>query len=84
MFDNRITQHYASDDYGDLPRLLHRVTVAGDVPVGVDGRESYRVEGDDPSHYTRPRPEPAMSPGPGPAAVTASAACTWCRGRGRG
>ncbi|MFA1544993.1 TauD/TfdA dioxygenase family protein [Actinomadura chokoriensis] len=52
VFDNRITQHYASDDYGDLPRLLHRVTVAGDVPAGVDGRESYRVEGDDATHYT--------------------------------
>jgi alpha-ketoglutarate-dependent taurine dioxygenase len=52
LFDNRITQHYAPDDYGDLPRLLHRVTVAGDVPVGVDGRESYIVEGDDASHYT--------------------------------
>jgi taurine dioxygenase len=52
LFDNRITQHYASDDYGDLPRLLHRVTVAGDVPVGVDGRKSYQVEGDDASHYT--------------------------------
>nr|WP_242619814.1 TauD/TfdA family dioxygenase [Actinomadura fibrosa] len=52
LFDNRITQHYAVDDYGDLPRRLHRVTVAGDVPVGVDGRRSYRVEGDDASHYT--------------------------------
>lgn len=52
VFDNRITQHYASDDYGDLPRLLHRVTVAGDVPVSVDGKESYRVEGDSASHYT--------------------------------
>jgi taurine dioxygenase len=52
LFDNRITQHYAPDDYGDLPRRLHRVTVAGDVPVGVDGRRSYRVEGDDASHYT--------------------------------
>ncbi|TDD28702.1 TauD/TfdA family dioxygenase [Actinomadura sp. KC06] len=52
VFDNRITQHYAPDDYGDLPRLLHRVTVAGDVPAGVDGRRSYLVEGDDASHYT--------------------------------
>ncbi|WP_433477364.1 TauD/TfdA dioxygenase family protein [Spirillospora sp. CA-142024] len=52
VFDNRITQHYAPDDYGDLPRLLHRVTVAGDIPVGVDGKESYRLEGDDASHYT--------------------------------
>ncbi|TDD85105.1 TauD/TfdA family dioxygenase [Actinomadura darangshiensis] len=52
VFDNRITQHYALDDYGNLPRLLHRVTVAGDVPAGVDGKASYRVEGDDASHYT--------------------------------
>ncbi|OLT32028.1 taurine dioxygenase [Actinomadura sp. CNU-125] len=52
VFDNRITQHYAPDDYGDLPRRLHRVTVAGDVPAGTDGRESYRVEGDNAAHYT--------------------------------
>lgn len=52
LFDNRITQHYAPDDYGDQPRLLHRVTVAGDVPVGVDGTPSYAVEGDDAAHYT--------------------------------
>ena len=52
VFDNRITQHYAPDDYGDLPRLLHRVTVAGDVPASVDERHSYIVEGDDASHYT--------------------------------
>jgi alpha-ketoglutarate-dependent taurine dioxygenase len=52
LFDNRITQHYAPDDYGDLPRLLHRVTVAGDAPAGVDGKESYIIEGDEASHYT--------------------------------
>ncbi|TNY38259.1 TauD/TfdA dioxygenase family protein [Thermomonospora catenispora] len=52
LFDNRITQHYAPDDYGDLPRVLHRVTVAGDVPVGVTGETSYIVEGDDAAHYT--------------------------------
>ncbi|WP_367124907.1 TauD/TfdA dioxygenase family protein [Streptomyces phytohabitans] len=52
LFDNRITQHYAPDDFGDLPRLLHRVTVAGDVPVGVDGERSRVVEGDDAGHYT--------------------------------
>ena len=52
IFDNRITQHYAPDDYGDLPRLLHRVTVAGDAPVGADGKESYLIEGDEATHYT--------------------------------
>jgi taurine dioxygenase len=51
VFDNRITQHYALDDYDDQPRLLHRVTVAGDVPAGVDGRPSQVIEGDA-SHYT--------------------------------
>jgi alpha-ketoglutarate-dependent sulfate ester dioxygenase len=52
VFDNRITQHYAPDDYGDQPRRLHRVTVAGDAPVGADGKESYVIEGDEARHYT--------------------------------
>ncbi len=51
LFDNRITQHYAIDNYDDLPRRLNRVTVAGDVPAGIDGRQSYSVKGDA-SHYT--------------------------------
>jgi alpha-ketoglutarate-dependent taurine dioxygenase len=51
LFDNRITQHYAIDNYADLPRRLNRVTVAGDVPVAIDGSKSYSIEGDA-SHYT--------------------------------
>jgi alpha-ketoglutarate-dependent sulfate ester dioxygenase len=51
VFDNRITQHYAVDNYDGLPRRLHRVTVAGDVPVGIEGKESYSIEGDA-AHYT--------------------------------
>ncbi|MDH6434388.1 alpha-ketoglutarate-dependent taurine dioxygenase [Streptomyces sp. SAI-144] len=51
LFDNRITQHYAVDNYDGLPRRLHRVTVAGDVPVGIEGKESYSIEGDA-SHYS--------------------------------
>ncbi|MGN6721274.1 MAG: TauD/TfdA dioxygenase family protein, partial [Marmoricola sp.] len=51
LFDNRITQHYAIDNYDDQPRRLQRVTVAGDVPVAIDGRESYSLKGDA-SHYT--------------------------------
>jgi alpha-ketoglutarate-dependent taurine dioxygenase len=46
LFDNRITQHYAIDNYDDQPRRLHRVTVAGDVPTGVDGGRSYSIRGD--------------------------------------
>jgi alpha-ketoglutarate-dependent sulfate ester dioxygenase len=51
IWDNRVTQHYAPDDYDDLPRRLHRVTVAGEVPAGVDGRRSHALVGDA-SHYT--------------------------------
>jgi taurine dioxygenase len=46
LFDNRITQHYAIDNYSGQPRRLNRVTVAGDVPVGVAGEQSYSLEGD--------------------------------------
>ncbi|MFF7162933.1 TauD/TfdA dioxygenase family protein [Streptomyces sp. NPDC008086] len=60
VFDNRITQHYAIDNYDGLPRRLHRVTVAGDVPVGVEGKESYSIEGDA-SHYTSVA-APAVTP----------------------
>lgn len=46
VWDNRATQHYAVADYGDEPRLMHRITVGGDVPVGVDGRPSRALAGD--------------------------------------
>lgn len=51
LFDNRITQHYAIDNYDRLPRRLHRVTVAGDVPQSVSGERSTSLIGDA-SHYT--------------------------------
>ena len=51
LFDNRITQHYAIDNYDDQPRRLNRVTVAGDIPVGVDGKHSTSLKGDS-SHYS--------------------------------
>jgi taurine dioxygenase len=35
IWNNRATQHYAIDDFGKEPRVMRRVTVAGDVPVSV-------------------------------------------------
>ncbi|WP_113699520.1 TauD/TfdA dioxygenase family protein [Nonomuraea lactucae] len=46
IWDNRATQHRVVHDFGDRPRRLHRVTIAGDVPVGVDGRPSTVLTGD--------------------------------------
>ncbi|MFB9325543.1 TauD/TfdA dioxygenase family protein [Paenibacillus aurantiacus] len=40
IWDNRATQHYAVNDYGDRHRVVRRVTIDGDVPVSVDGRRS--------------------------------------------
>lgn len=40
IWDNRATQHFAIFDYGDQRRIMRRVTLKGDIPVGVDGRAS--------------------------------------------
>jgi alpha-ketoglutarate-dependent taurine dioxygenase len=32
MWDNRCTVHYAVHDYGEAPRVMHRTTIAGDIP----------------------------------------------------
>ncbi|KVC57915.1 taurine dioxygenase [Burkholderia stagnalis] len=45
IWDNRATQHYAINDYGDARRVVRRATVHGDVPVGVDGRQSVVLKG---------------------------------------
>lgn len=51
IWDNRATQHYAVNDYGDAHRVVRRVTLAGDVPVSVDGRRS----------VTRPSTQPGAA-----------------------
>ncbi|MFE9424791.1 TauD/TfdA dioxygenase family protein [Kitasatospora sp. NPDC006697] len=48
IWDNRATQHYAVNDYGDQPRLVRRITLDGDLPVGVDGEPSRLLEPADP------------------------------------
>ena len=45
MWDNRATQHYAVADFDAHPREMRRITVAGDVPVGIDGRRSVMLKG---------------------------------------
>jgi alpha-ketoglutarate-dependent taurine dioxygenase len=36
MWDNRSTVHYANRDYGSQRRVMHRITLRGDQPVGPD------------------------------------------------
>jgi alpha-ketoglutarate-dependent sulfate ester dioxygenase len=48
---HRATQHYAIDDYdGAEHRRLTRITLAGDIPVGVDGRPSTVTAGNAEHH----------------------------------
>jgi len=44
IWDNRATQHRAIADFGLQRRTLRRATIAGDVPVGVDGRTSRAIK----------------------------------------
>ncbi|MGW2050073.1 TauD/TfdA dioxygenase family protein [Streptomyces sp. NPDC001858] len=53
FWDNRATMHLAPGDSAHLgfPRTMHRVMLAGDVPVGVDGRPSEPVTGTEPGRW---------------------------------
>lgn len=47
FWDNRATIHLAPSDHAHVgaPRIMHRVMLQGDIPVGVDGRPSEPVTG---------------------------------------
>ncbi|WP_432218249.1 TauD/TfdA dioxygenase family protein [Pseudomonas kribbensis] len=47
IWDNRSTQHYAIDDYGSQDRVVRRVTLKGEVPVGANGQRSQTIKGRD-------------------------------------
>jgi taurine dioxygenase len=49
IWDNRATQHYAINDYGDAHRVVRRVTVTGTVATSVDGRHSVDITAPEPS-----------------------------------
>ncbi|MEV7452459.1 TauD/TfdA dioxygenase family protein [Streptomyces nigra] len=53
FWDNRATIHLAPSDNAhlDAPRIMHRVMLAGDVPVGVDGTPSQPLTGTAPGRW---------------------------------
>lgn len=44
IWDNRATQHRAIADFGLQRRTLRRATIAGDVPIAIDGRHSRAIK----------------------------------------
>ena len=48
FWDNRATAHLAPQDVDHLnvDRVLYRVTLTGDIPVGVDGVRSESIQGE--------------------------------------
>jgi taurine dioxygenase len=43
IWDNRCTLHQALDDYPDYRRVMHRITIKGVPPVGVDGAVDFSM-----------------------------------------
>jgi alpha-ketoglutarate-dependent taurine dioxygenase len=61
MWDNRATQHYAVSDYGDQPRSMRRITLAGDIPVSVRGERSRAISGDANDYSIVDTPKPLVA-----------------------
>ena len=61
MWDNRGTQHYAVSDFGDQPRRMHRITLAGDIPVSVRGEHSRVISGDATKYSVVDSPKPLVA-----------------------
>jgi len=49
FWDNRATQHRAIADFALQRRTLRRATINGDVPVGIDGRQSRTIRKEKPA-----------------------------------
>jgi hypothetical protein len=44
LWDNRVTAHYAVDDYGTAGRRVHRVTLKGEPAFGPDSFTSHPTD----------------------------------------
>jgi alpha-ketoglutarate-dependent sulfate ester dioxygenase len=61
IWDNRATQHYAVSDFGNQRRAMHRITLAGDIPVSVNGERSRVVSGDASDYSIVDAPKPLVA-----------------------
>lgn len=51
FWDNRVTQHYGIDDFGAQHRCVQRVTLAGNLPISIEGMKSKSIKGDASAYY---------------------------------